>query len=68
MFDVVTSAGATIVRQNLTYFKNDTQRFVLYLNTEKWAEKSDEKGGAAKYFNTDFEVSGPGRQMPGVFV
>ena len=54
MFDMVTSAGATIVRQNLTYFKNDTQRFVLYLNTEKWAEKLDEKGGAAKYFKTDF--------------
>lgn len=68
MFDMVTSAGATIVRQNLKYFKNDTQCFVLYLNTKKWVEISDEKGGAAKYFKIDFDVSGSGRQMPGVFV
>ena len=68
MFDMVTSAGATTVWQNLKYFKNDTQCFVLYLNTEKWVEKSDEKGGAAKYFKMDFDVSGSGRQMPGVFV
>ena len=68
MFDMVTIAGATIVRQNLKYFKNDTQCFVLYLNTEKWVEKSDENGGAAKCFKIDFDVSGSGRQMPGVFV
>ena len=36
------------------YIKNDTQSFIRYLETKKWVEKR----GTAKFFKTDFEVSG----------
>ena len=38
----------------MLYIKNDTQGFIWYPNTEKWVEK----WGAAKFFKTDFDVSG----------
>ena len=34
--------------------QNDTQSFIRYPDTEKWVEKR----GAAKFFKTNFEVSG----------